>query len=84
MHWSPPFRTPEWMTWAGCRDTDPEVFFPVEGGSPELAKRICHTRCPVQLECLDWALDHGEEDGVWGGMSERERGRLRKPNRAKA
>lgn len=84
MYWSPPFRTPEWMTWAGCRDTDPEVFFPVEGGSAEPAKRICSTRCPVESECLDWALAHGEDDGVWGGMSERERGRLKKLNQAKA
>lgn len=82
MQWTPPFRMPEWMTWAGCRDTDGDVFFPVEGGSADPAKRIC-SRCPVESECLEFALAHDEQLGVWGGMSERERERLRKSLRAK-
>jgi WhiB family redox-sensing transcriptional regulator len=68
------------MTWAGCRDTDADVFYPVEGGSAEPAKRIC-SRCPVESECLEWALSQGEDMGVWGGMSERERARLKKASR---
>lgn len=83
MYWTPPLRTPEWMHWANCRDTDPEVFWPVEGGSPEPAKRIC-ARCPVESECLDWALSNDEYMGVWGGMSERERARLKRLNRTRA
>lgn len=77
MQWSPPGNMPEWMTWAGCRDTDPDVFYPIEGGSAEPAKGIC-ARCPVESECLEFALTEGEDLGVWGGMSERERRRLKR------
>ncbi len=66
-----------WRMSAACRDTDPELFFPVGTAGPALvqlgqAKRICAT-CPVRLACLDWALASGQEVGVWGGMSEDER-----------
>ena len=56
---------------------DPELFFPVGNSGPALAqiadaKLVCN-RCPVVTECLTWALDSGQDAGVWGGMSERER-----------
>lgn len=69
--------SPEWMTWSNCRDTDPDLFFPDKGGSTAEAKRIC-SRCPVEFECLEWALDNGELFGVWGGTSERTRVKLRR------
>ena len=69
--------SPEWMSWSNCRFTDPEVFFPEKGGSTIEAKRIC-ARCPVEIECLEYALVNDERFGVWGGTSERTRLKLRK------
>ncbi len=60
-----------------CAQTDPEVFFPEKGGSTREAKRIC-SGCEVKAECLDYALAHEERFGIWGGLSERERRRLRR------
>lgn len=71
----------EWMGWANCRDTDPDVFYPEQGGCTEAAKRICG-RCPVELECLEFALRTDERFGVWGGKSEHERRRLKRLWRA--
>jgi WhiB family redox-sensing transcriptional regulator len=69
---------PAWMGDALCAQTDPEAFFPEKGGSTREAKAICRS-CAVQAECLDWALDHDERFGIWGGLSERERRRIRNP-----
>ena len=66
-----------WQERARCRDYDPEVFFPEKGGSSREAKRIC-SECPVRIECLNYALRRDERYGVWGGMSERERRRLKR------
>lgn len=66
-----------WMLEAKCLDADPEAFFPEKGGSTREAKRICHV-CPVREECLEWALENDERFGIWGGMSERERRRMRR------
>ncbi|MGI8697264.1 MAG: WhiB family transcriptional regulator [Mycobacteriales bacterium] len=68
---------PEWQERALCAQTDPEAFFPEKGGSTREAKKIC-TGCEVQAECLDYALAHDERFGIWGGLSERERRRLRR------
>lgn len=66
-----------WMLEARCLDADPEAFFPEKGGSTREAKRIC-AMCPVQEDCLSYALQHDERFGIWGGMSERERRRLKR------
>lgn len=60
-----------------CAQTDPEAFFPEKGDSNRDAKRIC-ARCDVKAECLEWALDNDERYGVWGGLSENERKKLRR------
>ena len=67
----------EWQERALCAQTDPEAFFPEKGGSTREAKRIC-SGCEVRAECLDYALAHDERFGIWGGLSERERRRLRR------
>jgi WhiB family transcriptional regulator, redox-sensing transcriptional regulator len=67
----------EWQERALCAQTDPEAFFPEKGGSTREAKRICQG-CEVRAECLEYALAHDERFGIWGGMSERERRRLKK------
>jgi WhiB family transcriptional regulator, redox-sensing transcriptional regulator len=66
---------PELPGSALCAQTDPELFFPDKGGSVLAAKTICHG-CEVNAECLQWALDHGERWGVWGGLSAFERRKL--------
>jgi WhiB family redox-sensing transcriptional regulator len=67
----------DWMDLAECAGVDPDLFFPERGGDSRSAKAICAT-CPVQPECLEYALANGELFGCWGGTSERERRRLRK------
>lgn len=67
----------EWRFAALCAQTDPEAFFVEKGGSTREAKRICG-RCEVKAECLQYALDHNERFGVWGGLSERERRTLKR------
>lgn len=72
-----PDQAKAWMAEAKCLDADPEAFFPEKGGSTREAKRIC-SACSVQQECLQWALQNDERFGIWGGMSERERRRLKR------
>lgn len=67
---------PAWATSGLCAQSDPESFFPERGHAAEAAKKVCAT-CPVQELCLDYALVNGEQYGIWGGLSERERRLLR-------
>ncbi len=67
-----------WRSYAACREEDPELFFPVGNTGAALvqieeAKAVCRRRCPVMERCLQWALETGQEAGVWGGLSEDER-----------
>lgn len=68
---------------AVCGQVDPELFFPEKGGSVREPKLLCAV-CPVRQECLDWALANDVRHGVWGGLSERERRRLRQDRAAEA
>ena len=72
-----PVEEPDWQERALCAQTDPEAFFPEKGGSTREAKRIC-SGCEVRAECLEYALANDERFGIWGGLSERERRRLRR------
>ncbi len=76
-------QAPEWMDRGLCHQTDPEAFFPEKGGSTREAKTIC-ARCPVAAECLDYALDNDERFGIWGGLSERERRKIKRALQADA
>ncbi|GAA4473180.1 hypothetical protein GCM10023094_06420 [Rhodococcus olei] len=67
----------QWQDRALCAQTDPEAFFPEKGGSTREAKRIC-LGCEVRDECLEYALANDERFGIWGGLSERERRRLKR------
>lgn len=67
-----------------CRRVDPEIFFPVGDTGPailqaELAKDFCHS-CPIERECLDYALERGIDYGIWGGTTEKERRQMRAAN----
>jgi WhiB family redox-sensing transcriptional regulator len=66
-----------WQDRALCAQTDPEAFFPEKGGSTREAKKVCRS-CEVRTECLEYALEHDERFGIWGGLSERERRRLKR------
>lgn len=72
-----------WRNEALCAQVDPELFFPEPGCKTNEAKRICKL-CPVQDDCLEWALWRTELDGVWGGLSERERAKERHDRRRAA
>ncbi|MTE22749.1 WhiB family transcriptional regulator [Microbacterium sp. ZXX196] len=70
-----------WQSEALCSQTDPEAFFPEKGGSTRDAKRICDS-CDVRAQCLEYALENDERFGIWGGLSERERRRLKRAQQA--
>ncbi len=72
----------EWRDYAACRDTDPDLFFPVgTTGSAieqiESAKAVCR-QCDAQTLCLEFAMATNQDSGIWGGTSEDERRKLRK------
>jgi WhiB family redox-sensing transcriptional regulator len=79
----------DWRHNAACRDEDPELFFPIGNTGPALlqieeAKAVCR-RCAVVEACLAWAIESGQDAGVWGGLSEDERRALKRRNqRARA
>lgn len=66
-----------WQTRANCMGVDPELFFPERGASTREAKEVCRG-CVVREDCLEFAIANGEKFGIWGGMSERERRRVRR------
>jgi len=66
-----------WQADALCAQTDPEAFFPEKGGSTREAKKICES-CDVRAQCLEFALKNDARFGIWGGLSERERRKLKK------
>ncbi|WP_457659213.1 WhiB family transcriptional regulator [Streptomyces microflavus] len=58
------------------------MFFPIGTTGPALiqieeAKAVCR-RCPSMEQCLQWALENGQDQGVWGGLSEDERRALKR------
>src|SRR3954452_8096443 len=74
----------DWRHRSACLDEDPELFFPIGNTGPailqiEEAKQVCR-RCEVREQCLAWALEAGQDHGVWGGMSEDERRALKRRN----
>ena len=67
---------PDWTLEAACRGLDPNIFYPERGASLEPAKKICAS-CPVRIECAQYAIDNGDKYGIWGGLSEKRRRRVR-------
>jgi WhiB family redox-sensing transcriptional regulator len=67
---------PAWQVRAACRGVDPELFFMDRGESTTTAKAICRG-CVVRAECLEYAITEKEKFGIWGGLSERERRKIR-------
>jgi WhiB family redox-sensing transcriptional regulator len=65
---------PDWDARSACRDHDPELWYPARGdaSAAEKAWRVCF-RCPVRLSCLHRAVVSGEREGIWGGLTYRQR-----------
>ncbi len=74
---TPGVSDPDWQSKANCLGVDPDLFFPERGASTREAKAVCRG-CVVREDCLEYALANGEKFGIWGGMSERERRRVRR------
>jgi WhiB family redox-sensing transcriptional regulator len=66
-----------WQRQANCMGVDPDLFFPERGASTREAKEVCRG-CVVREDCLEFALTNSEKFGIWGGLSERERRRIRR------
>ena len=79
---------PDWRDDALCRDTDPELFFPIGTTGNALvqidnAKEVCG-ECTSSQGCLDFALDTNQDSGIWGGLTEEERRDIRRKRVAAA
>ncbi|WP_307856345.1 WhiB family transcriptional regulator [Catenulispora pinistramenti] len=81
---------PAWMSYGACRDEDPDLFFGTDPGfgcygerkaarvaREKAAKAVC-AACPVRESCLEFAMATPEHDGVWGGLTDKERRRMRR------
>lgn len=72
----------DWRSQGACLSADPDLFFPISatgssGSQIAQAKAVCAS-CAVRQECMDFALDHGDVQGIWGGATDDERRRLRR------
>jgi len=72
----------DWRERAACIGEDPEIFFPLSdvaapGAEASLARAVCR-RCAVLVACRDWALEHGEDDGIWGATTAAQRRAIRR------
>ncbi len=72
-----------WRSDAACLGSDPDLFYPQRGQDLRAAKALCRG-CPVRIECLEVSLAGDERFGIWGGLSERERHRIRRIRRKAA
>lgn len=71
-----------WRAAGACASADPDLFFPVSAtgisaAQADQACRIC-AGCRVRRQCLQFAMDHGEMEGIWGGTTPEERVRARR------
>jgi WhiB family redox-sensing transcriptional regulator len=72
-----------WRQKAACQGLDPDIFYPVSEDDADEAKSIC-AQCGVRQVCLEFALAQRERDGVWGGLTDRERRRVIRQRRKTA
>ncbi|MFE1441125.1 WhiB family transcriptional regulator [Streptomyces sp. NPDC058739] len=72
----------DWRSRAACVGEDPELFFPLSDSAASeaqaaQARAVCR-RCPVLVSCRTWAIDHGEDDGIWGATTASQRRAIRR------
>lgn len=72
---------PEWTLDAICAQIGGDAWYPEKGGNPGHIKAVC-TGCPVRSQCLDYALENGEAFGIWGGLTAKQRRKLRRESEA--
>lgn len=70
-----PQKSDDWRLEARCIGIDPEVFYPEQGDQAWEVKRLCQG-CPVRIKCLEWAIEVGDEWGIWGGVGPKDRIRI--------
>jgi WhiB family redox-sensing transcriptional regulator len=73
----------KWTRQSACRGLDPMIFYPVSDEEAGAAQSVC-AECPVQVDCLEYALENRERDGVWGGATERDRRRIIRQRRRRS
>ena len=73
---------PAWFEFAACKGMDPALFYPEHKPTTE-AQEVCQS-CPAQVACLEHALEHGENDGVWGGLGVKARRKIKKARRTES
>lgn len=73
----PTYQPPGWMASALCAQADPDAWYPDKGDNIRAAKELCR-RCPVRVPCLELALERTEPHGLWGGLTPRERRKIRR------
>jgi WhiB family redox-sensing transcriptional regulator len=78
----------DWRSQGECLSADPDLFFPISatgssGSQIAQAKAVC-ARCEVRQECMGFALDHGDMQGIWGGTTDDERRKLRRARTRRA
>lgn len=82
------WRGDDWRSRGACLSADPDLFFPISltpASAPQIAWAKAHcARCVVRSECIRFALDHPEVQGIWGGMTDNERNNLRRVRRRNA
>lgn len=71
------------MRQAACRDKPTEFFYPPRGGNVSGPQAVC-AGCPVREECLDYAIANGDHFGIWGGLSDKQRRKVRRQQRQEA
>lgn len=67
----------DWRAFGNCAGRNPDLWFAAGALEHKMAKRICRN-CPVQVECLTYAMEIPVDHGIWGGLTERERRRARR------
>jgi len=72
-----------WRQSAACRGVDPDIFYPASEEEADVAKSVC-AQCGARQACLEYALVHRERDGIWGGMTEKDRRRIIRQRRKSA
>jgi WhiB family transcriptional regulator, redox-sensing transcriptional regulator len=80
--------TTNWRSAGACLSADPDLFFPISATGPAekqiaRAKLIC-AGCTVRLECLEFAMNHDQLFGIWGGTTPQDRQRERRRQRRRA